>query len=114
MAPRRTSVGCVVLLKPLFYPTTEKGNSEKLNFRFHDFCELRRDGVLRSSGYSTPPVLSPDGPPTLGSGHGAQPSLIRCPSALGALPRVPYCPSRSGPPRAPRPKPRSPDPPPPS
>jgi hypothetical protein len=24
-------------------------NSPKLNFRFHDFCELRRDGVLRSS-----------------------------------------------------------------
>src|SRR5215204_7388831 len=31
--------------------------------------------VLRSSGYSTPPVPSLDGPPTLGSGHGAQPRV---------------------------------------
>src|SRR5215211_8208222 len=74
------------------------------------FCEVPLYGVLGSSGYSTPPVRSPDGPPTLGSGHGAQPSPIRCPSALVALLLAPYCPSRSGPPRAPRPRPRSPGP----
>src|SRR5918997_973336 len=74
-------------------------------------CErrFRKFGLL-----STPPVLSPDGPPTLGSGHGAQPSQRRCPSALGALRRVPDCPSRSGPLPARRPRPRSPDPPAPS
>src|SRR5215204_5114593 len=67
-----------------------------------EFCELRRDGVLRSWGYFTRPVPSPDGPPTRGSGHGALPSPIRCPSALGALRRVPYCPSRPGPHLSPR------------
>src|SRR5215204_3276285 len=30
------------------HPSAWKGNSQKLNFRFHDFCELRRDGVLGS------------------------------------------------------------------
>src|SRR5215212_3476725 len=59
--------------------------------------ELPLYAVLGSMGYSTPPVLSPDEPPTLGSGHGAQPSQRRCPSALVSLPRDPYCPSRSGP-----------------
>src|ERR687889_170311 len=49
MAPRRTSVGCVVLLKPLFYPTTEKRNSA--NFAFWGFSEVELPlyGVLRSS-----------------------------------------------------------------
>jgi hypothetical protein len=84
------------------------------NFGFIGFCEVRHNGVLGSSGYSTPPVLSPDGPPTLGNGHGALPSQRRCPSALVSLRRVPDCRSRSGPRRAPRPRPRSPDPPPPS
>jgi Transposase DDE domain len=66
------------------------------------FCEVRHDGRLRSSGYSTPPVPSPDGPPKLGSAHGAQPSPRRCPSALASLPRVPYCPSLSSPNLRPR------------
>src|ERR687896_388500 len=70
------------------------------------FTRVRGREVLRTSCerrsrkfglLSTPPVLSPGGPPTLGSGHGAQPSQRRCPSALGALLRVPDCPSRSGP-----------------
>src|SRR5215217_5672915 len=69
--------------------------------------ELPLYAVLGSMGYSTPSVLSPDGPPTLGSGHGAQPSQRRCPSALVSLRRDPYCPSRSGPLGAPRPRPRS-------
>src|SRR5215204_5635943 len=45
-------------------------------------AELRLYGVLRSWGYSTRPVPSPDGPPTPGSGHASQPSQMRCPSAL--------------------------------
>src|SRR5918911_3423440 len=75
--------------------------------------ELRVDGVLGRSGYSRPPVLSPDGPPTRGSGHASQPSQRRCLSALVSLPLAPYCLSRSGQLGAPRPKPRSPRPPPP-
>src|SRR5215218_4643094 len=90
------------------------GYSPKLVIVEFSEVGLPHYGVLRSSGYSRPPVLSPDGPPTRGSGHGAQLSPIRCPSALVSLPRAPYSPSRSGPPRAPRPRPRSPGPPPPS
>ena len=37
-----------VLFVPLF-GQFRKGNSAKLNFRYHDFCELRLYGVLRSS-----------------------------------------------------------------
>ena len=33
----------------LIHRSAWKGNSPQLNFRFHDFCEVRRDGVLRSS-----------------------------------------------------------------
>src|SRR5918994_2320686 len=76
------------------------------------YAELRVHGVLGSSGYSRPPVPSPDGPPTRGSEHGAQPSQRRYPSALVLLRRAPDNPSRSGPLRAPRPRPRSPEPPP--
>jgi hypothetical protein len=88
-----------------------------------EFCELRLLGLLGSSHtrvsakfglLSTLPVVSAHGPPTLGSGHGAQPSQRRCPSALVSLHRAPYCPSRSVPPRVPRPRPRSPEPPAPS
>src|SRR5215213_10939694 len=50
------------------------------------FCELHVNGVLGSTGYSRPPVPSPDGPPTRGSGLGPQPSLRRYPSALVLLP----------------------------
>jgi hypothetical protein len=69
------------------------------NFAFWGFSEVQLPlyGVLGSSAYSTPPVPSLDGPPKRGSGHGAQPSPIRYPSALVLLPRAPYCPSRSGP-----------------
>src|SRR5215207_1918201 len=76
---------------------------------------LRQPCVADITGRAaTPPVLSARGPPTLGSGHGAQPSQRRCPSALVSLRRAPYCPSRSVPPRVPRPRPRSPEPPAPS
>src|SRR5215218_10748057 len=40
MAPRRTSVGCVILLNPLFYPTTDNRNSA--NFVLTAFYEVRR------------------------------------------------------------------------
>src|SRR5215213_7066234 len=69
-----------------------------------EFCEVELPlyRFLGSSGYSTPPVPSPDGPPTLGSGHAAQPSQRRCPSALVSFRRAPDCPSRSGPRLCPR------------
>jgi hypothetical protein len=35
----------------LFSEQFRKGNSQKLNFTFHDFCELRLYGVLRSSSF---------------------------------------------------------------
>jgi hypothetical protein len=89
-------------------------NAVPTSFGSERFYELRHYGVLRSSGYSTPPVPSWDGPPKLGSGHGAQPSQRRCPSALVSLRRAPDNPSRSDPLGSPPPRPRSPDPPAPS
>ncbi len=44
------------------------------------FCEASCERHSRKFGLlSTPPVLSPDGPPTLGNGHGAQPSADTLP-----------------------------------
>jgi hypothetical protein len=50
----RQSLGPELLRVPfLLYASLHRSawkvNSAKLNFRYHDFCELRRDGVLGSS-----------------------------------------------------------------